>query len=179
MTRLALKLHPQSPNRPIGQIEADVRLDGSDVFSVRYEVAGDIAAASIPSALAPARTDGLWRQTCFEAFVAPDAGGAYFEFNFSPSTQWAAYGFAAYREGMSAALECPPPEIKWEKSGALFVMRVTLDLGWIEARPPWRIGLSAIIVDANGEKSYWALAHPDAKPDFHHPDCFVHSLTKD
>ena len=36
-----------------------------------------------------------------------------------------------------------------------------------------RIGLSAVIEEANGRISYWALAHPPGKPDFHHADCFA------
>ncbi len=30
------------------------------------------------------------------------------------------------------------------------------------------IGLSAVIETADGQLSYWALAHPRAQPDFHH-----------
>jgi hypothetical protein len=37
----------------------------------------------------------------------------------------------------------------------------------------WRLGLSAIIEEASGQRSYWALAHPPGKPDFHHPDSFA------
>jgi hypothetical protein len=36
------------------------------------------------------------------------------------------------------------------------------------------LGLSAVLEEQDGTKSYWALAHPPGgKPDFHHPDCFV------
>ena len=42
---------------------------------------------------------------------------------------------------------------------------------------PWRLGLSAVIEALNGEKSYWALAHPPEKPDFHHPDSFTLDLS--
>jgi len=38
------------------------------------------------------------------------------------------------------------------------------------------IGLSAIIIEAHGTKSYWALRHPPGPPDFHHPDCFALTL---
>jgi len=37
---------------------------------------------------------------------------------------------------------------------------------------PWHVGLSTIVEENNGRISYWALAHPPGKPDFHHPDCF-------
>jgi hypothetical protein len=39
-----------------------------------------------------------------------------------------------------------------------------------------RIGLSAVIEDVDGGLSYWALAHPSDKPDFHHPDSFALTL---
>jgi hypothetical protein len=39
-----------------------------------------------------------------------------------------------------------------------------------------RIGLSAVIEANDGTLSYWALNHPAAKPDFHHPDSFLLEL---
>jgi hypothetical protein len=41
---------------------------------------------------------------------------------------------------------------------------------------PWLLGLSAVIEEMNGRLSYWALAHPPGKPDFHHADCFALEL---
>ena len=40
----------------------------------------------------------------------------------------------------------------------------------------WRLGLSAVIEETNGDTSYWALAHPAGKADFHHADCFAYEL---
>ena len=37
----------------------------------------------------------------------------------------------------------------------------------------WDIGLSVVLEEKRGAKSYWALAHPPGKPDFHHSDCFA------
>ena len=33
--------------------------------------------------------------------------------------------------------------------------------------------LSAIIEDTNGNRSFWALAHPPGEPDFHDAACFA------
>ena len=41
----------------------------------------------------------------------------------------------------------------------------------------WQLGLSAVIEELNGHKSYWALAHPPGKPDFHHSDCFTYEFS--
>ena len=35
------------------------------------------------------------------------------------------------------------------------------------------LGLSAILEEEDGTISYWALAHPPGRPDFHHPDCLA------
>jgi hypothetical protein len=35
------------------------------------------------------------------------------------------------------------------------------------------VGLSAVVKETSGRQSYWALAHPSGKPDFHHSDCFA------
>ena len=41
----------------------------------------------------------------------------------------------------------------------------------------WQLGLSAILEETDGTKSYWALAHPEGdKPDFHDPVCFAARL---
>ena len=44
----------------------------------------------------------------------------------------------------------------------------------LDAEGPF--GLSAVIETIDGAISYWALAHPAEKPDFHHPDSFVLTL---
>ena len=41
---------------------------------------------------------------------------------------------------------------------------------------PWQLGLSAVLEEADGAKSWWALAHPAEEPDFHAPDCVAARL---
>ncbi|MCC6173187.1 MAG: DOMON-like domain-containing protein [Gammaproteobacteria bacterium] len=79
--------------------------DPSRPLRLRYVVADDPAAVRWPPALAAGeepRRDGLWRHTCFEAFVAAPAGhgSGYVEYNFAPSGAWAIYRFDGYRQGM-------------------------------------------------------------------------------
>lgn len=58
------------------------------------------------------------------------------------------------------------------------MLSATLDLDrlGLPADAPWRLGLSAVIEETSGAKSYWALAHAPGKPDFHHPDAFALDL---
>ena len=39
--------------------------------------------------------------------------------------------------------------------------------------PSLRLGLSAVVEEAHGVLSYWALRHPAGAPDFHHTDAFA------
>lgn len=140
-------------------------------------MAGGARDIYLPARVWPARTDELWRRTCFEGFVRAARARAYVEFNFAPSTQWAVYQFSRYRAGMRAAREIVAPRIEVQATDESFELRVSLELdGILPAEADWRLGLSAVIEEANGRKSYWALAHPAGKPDFHHSDTFVSRL---
>lgn len=57
-----------------------------------------------------------------------------------------------------------------------FVVMVHMEDAGIDQIGPWEIAISAVIEEADGAKSYWALVHPSDKPDFHHPDSFVLEL---
>ena len=41
---------------------------------------------------------------------------------------------------------------------------------------PHAIALTAVLEFTGGRMSYWALAHPPGRPDFHHRDGFVATL---
>jgi len=125
--------------------------------------------------LAQGRTDGLWQHTCFEAFIGSTTGPAYAEFNLAPSGAWAAYAFDDYRSGMRDLALPSDPQI----AGADGLWTATIPLAELNALlgpAPWRLAITAVIEARDGAKSYWSLAHPPGKPDFHHPDCFAARL---
>ena len=178
--RRALRPHPDSRSSAVRHVEVEVTRPRSGGLALRYVVTGKIDALVLPAVTAAARADQLWRHTCFEAFIRPVPGEAYYEFNFAPSTRWAAYRFDGYRSGMRVADEIAAPRIEVEKAAEQFTLQAMLQ--WdnsseLGRAATWRLGLSAVIEQADGHKSYWALAHPPGKPDFHHPDCFVHELS--
>jgi len=177
--RQALKLHPDSLCFAATHIEVDVGRPRAGSLVMRYFVTGKISDLDMPPATAPARTNELWQHTCFEAFVRTSPGAGYYEFNFAPSTQWAAYRFSGYRTGMRIATEIGAPRIEVQSSPECYIVQAALELDRLSSLPldaRWRLGLSALIEETSGHKSYWALAHPPGKADFHHPDCFAHEL---
>jgi hypothetical protein len=123
----------------------------------------------------PQRRDGLWQTTCFELFIKEANTDSYFEFNFSPSTEWAAYKFERYRDGRVDVSLSVDPFIERGLENDGYVIEVDVDLSDLPPHP-LQIGLSAVIEESDGTKSYWALAHPPGAPDFHHGDCFALQL---
>lgn len=174
-----LKLHPDSRSSAVRHIEVETARPRSDRLVLSYIVTGTMSDILIPPAAAATRSDDLWQHTCFEAFVRAPSDAEYYEFNFAPSTQWAAYRFGGYRSGKLVLHEIDAPQIVVQSGPQSCTLRASLDLGRLPAlarAPSWRFGLSALIEDPSGRKSYWALTHPPGKPDFHHADGFVHEL---
>lgn len=172
--RRSLIRHPDSPCTAASHIEVEATRPRPENLVLTYIVTGKIIDLRLPSVIAPARTDKLWQHTCFEAFVRA-SGEAYHECNLAPSTQWAAYRFSGYRQGMSVAAEIPPPGIETRSTPERYELRASLGLHLL-ASATWRLALSAVIEETNGRKSYWSLAHPPGKPDFHHADGFAIEL---
>lgn len=174
--RQALKLHPDSLCSAVTHIEVEVMRPCAGSLVLSYSVTGRIGDLCIPAAVAATRTDELWRHTCFEVFVRTSSGPAYYEFNFAPSTHWAAYRFDSYRSGMRFATEISAPRIEVQSSRECYRLRASLEMDQMSTQRidgAWRMGLAAVIEDTSGHKSYWALAHPPGKADFHHSESFA------
>jgi hypothetical protein len=177
MERLALVRHPETACDAVTGIDVAVDRAGSEL-TLQYRVFGDISGLVLPEPGPVERADDLWRTTCFEAFVRKDGGPGYCEFNLSPSTQWAAYAFSAYRDSMRE-LDIPPPRIKTDHTFPAdvgFELRTSLTLPASFEPDLWHVGLSAVIEECGGRKSYWAVKHAPGAPDFHHEDCFALKL---
>ena len=166
-----LHRHPDSPSDSVERIEVEIQSSNA-TLSLLYRVTGRIHELRIPRTGARCRADELWKHTCFEAFLKQQEDD-YLEFNFSPSTEWAAYAFDGYRQRMQRVPNIPVPVIGTEASDDRFELRATLT---VEGMGRLRIGLSAVVEEIDGNKSYWALAHAPGRPDFHHPDCFALEL---
>jgi hypothetical protein len=176
--RLVLKPHPDMPSAALTRVEVDIVRPRVGPVTLSYGLAGRIDGLLLAPLAEPTRADELWQHTCFEAFIRTEVDAGYYEFNFSPSTQWAAYRLAGYRSGLRPAV-IYPPRIEARAEPETYRVQVALALDNLPDLPraaPWRLGLSAMIEETSGRKSYWALAHPPGKPDFHHADCFALEL---
>ena len=171
MPSAALERHPASPCAALRGIRATLTRSADGRLEVTYRIEGDLDRVHIPPPRPPRVADRLWEHTCCELFIADLAGPGYREFNFSPSGEWAAFRFTAYRDGASF----PGGEVKIGIERATGVLGLTAQIE-LKETGTLRIGLSAVIEEIDGARSYWALRHAPGKPDFHHRDTFALEL---
>lgn len=167
--------HPATAQSAVMEIHVDLTHGERDLV-LRYRLAGNVALLMVPPAAPPVRTEELWRHTCFEAFLTRPGSDEYWEYNFSPSSAWAAYHFSGYRAGMAPLEQGAAPAITFEQDANGLMLAVALDLDCLaRARGlgGLRLGLAAVIEDREHALSYWALQHAGEKPDFHRVDSFV------
>jgi len=175
----ALVGHASTPIAVTLSIDARGQLGEPGTVVFRYVLRHGISHVRVPPPTTAERADGLWNHTCFEAFMMAPGAGGYYELNFAPSHQWAAYHFNSYRDGMSAVEFAAPPEISVRRYDDRLEVDAAVqlrDLSALQEASRLRLGLSAVVEDENGTLTYWALKHAPGKPDFHAPDGFVLEL---
>jgi len=172
---LTLVCHPQTSSQAIRGVDAVVGTARGDILTLAFVLECDLSSLRIPEPLSSQRAGGLWRHTCFEVFVMAEDGPGYREFHFSPSGEWAVYAFRGYRDGGELEIELAP-EIMVRRTMNRLELDAEICQDFLPPRRPLRLGLSAVVEDAGGVLSYWALRHPPGKPDFHHTDAFALQL---
>lgn len=173
---VALACHPSSPTQAVRGVTASARIGGAGKLAVRFALEADMSRVALPRLQRSARTDELWRHTCFEVFVALPDSDAYCELNFSPSTEWAMYGFVGYRRGMTPIEVRRPPRVAVRPTPHGLVLEAVTYLAELpmpQPGAPLRAGVAAVVEEKDGRLTYWALTHPSALPDFHHRLGFV------
>jgi hypothetical protein len=178
---VALACHPSSPSTAVRGLTASARIGGAGKLAVRFVLDADMSQVVLPRLRPAGRADELWRHTCFEVFVALPDGDAYCELNFSPSTEWAMYGFVGYRRGMTPIEVRRPPRVAVRPTSRGVVLEAITHLAELPMPQPGsalRAGAAAVIEETDGRLTYWALMHPSALPDFHHRLGFVLQVGK-
>jgi len=178
--RLELIAHPAAAAE--GRVAVEL-VAQQNALRVVYEIESvDVIILPSRRAAVVQRCDELWRHTCCELFAAPVAlvamaqGGAYREFNFSPSGDWAAYAFDSPRCGMRPLALDEAPRVKQSARTAVTPIgersRPALDLS-VEVELPRSAVVDypflwpTVILETTLGISYWALRHYGPQADFH------------
>lgn len=173
-----LEPHPSTPPgipdlKVWASVEHAASLGAVATTNIWFGVGAPAQRFAISEPAETARADELWKTTCFEAFLRCLGGQGYREWNFAPSGEWAAYDFTATRTGMKEA-DAAEPYIRVEDNLTWWALGASIA---VPADTNWELGLSVVLEEKDGTKSYWALAHPNPeKPDFHDPGCFIARL---
>lgn len=171
METYELACHAAHPALAVSAVSARIIALDPNWLVLRWRVEG-ASRVVLPPFAGKGRVDGLWQTTCFELFVKGEGTAGYAEFNLSPSQRWAAYDFSGYREGM-APRPCPRDPVCTPRRGqSVLIFDAAIPAAALPPLP-WRFGLSAVIEEEGGRKSYWAITHPPDRPDFHHETCFA------
>ena len=180
MVNQRLTCHADTVTTALWIVDVNIRPQPQGDLSLSYELTGDLAKIRIPAPQPSIAKDGLWEHTCFEAFIAVQGESGYHEFNFSPSGQWASYSFSDYR-ARNPWTTSQRPAIRFVQSDGHLLLEAVIALGDLPqnmANKPLQLGLAAVIEASDSSCSYWALHHPEDRPDFHDRGGFILSLNQ-
>ena len=179
-----LRCHARTPAPAVQSVEAAAAFQEDGNLHFAYRLRGDMARLFIALGTAGEQKDGLWEQTCFEAFIRWQGQSAYREFNFSPAGQWAIYDFSAYRQRVESVGTLIAPKITMRLTDGHLALYAQVEPSALphDKTDVLEIGLCAVVetvaVTSDGH-SFWALHHPSERPDFHHSDGFSLQLIRE
>lgn len=122
------------------------------------------------------RKIGLWKGTCFEAFLRDQTSGEYLEFNFSGTGQWNVFYFKAKGQELC---EYMPLKLTYHrfikaKRQRIFEFSFKLtDIPFQTDPSKLTLGLSTILCCDDDEVDYFAIEHKQEQPDFHDEHTFI------
>ena len=179
MNEHSFSLQPASLVDPLTNLKISGNIKRHvNTLTVRYVLLGKVTVLVIPPpADIPVRKNRLWKETCFEFFLALKDSPRYWEFNLSPAGHWNVYRFAAYRQGMQEeeGFTSLPFSVKKQPDSLRLALELKLD-EIVQADQLLEVAISGVIKTSEGGLTYWALTHPGSQPDFHRRDSFILEL---
>ena len=162
----------------------DIQITGktsreNNILSIEYSLAGDCKNILFPEvSLQPLRRAELWKESCFEFFLAIPNQPQYWEFNMSPSGDWNIYYMDAYRRvGFREETLFQGLQFSAQRAPGGVIVNATVDLlPILPSEIPAQLGITSVIQTRDGHETYWALAHPNPQADFHLRDSFIIQL---
>lgn len=171
----SLHCHPAQPcNSEVAGLDVQLQASAEEIC-VGYTLRADTRQLLLPEWAEMHRADRLWEHSCFELFIRQAGQAGYTEFNFSPSGAWAVYGFGDYRQPLPPAAAPVMPQIHCSRNASQLALQARISAVNLPgyAASSLLVAIAAVLETRAGALSWWALRHPQAKPDFHHPQSFL------
>lgn len=169
-----------APVIPVISLKGKLLLE-NHVLTLQYSLGGNTEYVLLPpTSLTPSRKDELWKETCFEFFLAIKDQPAYWEFNMSPSCNWNVYRMDAYRRvGFREETAISQLNFSFGRVSYGYSLEVSVDLTPIVAPgAQLQVAITAVIQTHDGNETYWALIHPTRHADFHLRESFILELAE-
>lgn len=163
--------------RQKSKVSVEGAFDSCSLFQVQFHIQQDPPCVSAGTNFGVGHfKDLLWKGFCFEVFFRPKNQTRYFECNVNAKGDWALYEFESYRY--------PQPPVRSDKFTLVRFAHHSHSIhftihGPFEENHDWHFGYSIVWPEPSGAYQYLALRHAEGKPDFHHPDSFIHELKVD
>ena len=168
--RYLLKSHKQEKTNT--KVYATIELQDNRL-KVNYEIRADVSQYNFLKKTKQQRVDELWRDSCFEIFIANRSSDEYYEINTSPSTEWNAYHFKSYKEKMNKSYIFSMPSIKNQQLANRynFSFEMSFQEGIFEKE--LLINLAVILLDREGVRHFYSINRRKGSPDFHDRDLYM------
>lgn len=172
MTEFSLRPFPGQNSGGVS-IRGGIERTGQTLV-LTFLLQGNLGDLILPTVSEQKRRDNLWQSTCLEMFWAEEKAKNYWELNLAPSGAWNVYAFTDYRTSMQQEDRIAAPLVKTERTMESFSLTAELEIGKLHAdNASLRVGFSTVLLQRDSRLSYWALAHPEERPDFHAPQSFL------
>ncbi|WP_127715941.1 hypothetical protein [Halobacteriovorax sp. HLS] len=146
------------------------------IIELRFELRDPHCKVNLEQLNVAKRVIGLWEKTCFEFFILNTKSKDYYEFNFSPSSDWNCFYFSKKGDPLNEYTQIESIETEALKTNESYQLTVKLHADSFHnefLKPEFmKIALTSVL-KSNEELSYWAISHQDLRPNFHHFDSFV------
>jgi hypothetical protein len=172
-----------SSNSPTQQISVDLNQTDHALY-ISYKLTGDLSQIDIGNGTPNhQRQMKLWEKTCFELFLKHAEHEDYLEFNFSPLFEWNSFYFPHKGAPLKEFEAVEKIKIDILRSSDVFqliaeIESQNLPRHFQKASSEGKLlaGITTVLKEKNLRMSYWALAHKDQKPNFHHFDSFIYKF---
>ena len=148
------------------KIQASFKIDDK-ILTLEFTVTGEIKNYIFNEPCEQTRADGLWKQTCFELFIAHNTIPAYYELNISSSTTWNFYRFSDYKTAMQEEKNLSEPFIHISKMQDRY--RLSFEFYFYEKLIEKELifNLAVILLDTKGVRYFYSINRKEENVDFH------------
>lgn len=155
------------------KLTSTVHFDDQSIYLV-FKLMGDLTHLDLGDYTPyKKRVMKLWEKSCFEMFIKDQNSDRYIEFNFSPNFAFNAFYFNHYRSELTEWNKIQYADIKIDILNSIdhFTLMAKIPLKPLEVELSemnnLRFSTTAVLLNKDGEKNYWAIDHLDHVPNFH------------